>query len=303
MSAVNTGNIAKLLWPGLSQIWGSDYTDYPVEYKELFDTASSDKAYEEDQLVRGLGLAPRKPEGSATLYDTTAQGITSRYTHVAYSLGFMLTREALADNQYKAKALKATKMLARAGRQTKETVAANIYNRAHDANYTYGDGSALCVTNHSTFSGSQSNRLATAADFSESALEDLCVQIANAVDESGLKIALKPSKLLIPTALMFEAARVLKSVGQNDSANNAINALRSMGMFSEGAKVNHYFDDPDAFFVRTDLTDAVRHFEREAPDFTQDNDFDTSNLKYKFYERYSFGATDFRGLYSNGGGA
>jgi len=302
MSAVNTGNIAKLLWPGLHAIWG-EYKDHPVEYKELFDTSSSDKQYEEDQLLRGLGLAPRKSEGAATVYDSTSQGITSRYTHAAYSLGFMLTREALADNQYKGKALKAMKMLARSFRQTKETVAANVYNRAHDTNYVGGDGSALCVTTHSTYSGNQSNRLAIAADFSESALEDLCVQIANAVDESGLKIALQPSKLLIPTALMFEAARVLKSVGQNDSANNAINALRSMGMFSEGAKVNHYFDDPDAFFVKTDVPEGMRHFEREAPEFAQDNDFDTSNLKYKGYERYSFGWTDFRGVFSNGGGA
>lgn len=302
MSAVNTGNIAKLLWPGLNAIWG-EYKDHPLEYKDLFDTYSSDKAYEEDQLIRGLGLAPRKAEGSATVYDSTAQGITSRYTHVAYSLGFMITREAVADNQYKSKALKAMRMLARSFRQTKETVAANVYNRAHDANYTFGDGSALCVTNHQTYSGTQSNRLTTAADFSESALEDLCVQISNAIDETGLKIALRPQKLLIPTALKFEAVRVLRSMGQNDSANNATNAIREMGLFTEGAKINHYFDDPDAFFVKTDAVDGMKHFEREAPEFVQDNDFDTSNLKYKGYERNSFGATDFRGLFSNGGGA
>jgi hypothetical protein len=302
MSAVNTGNIAKLLWPGLNAIWG-EYKDHPLEYKDLFDTYTSDKQYEEDQLIRGLGLAPRKPEGSATVYDSTAQGITSRYTHVAYSLGFMITREAMADNQYKGKALKAMRMLARSFRQTKETVAANVYNRAHDTNYTFGDGKALCVTDHATYSGNQSNRLTTAADFSESALEDLCVQISNAVDEAGLKIALQPQKLLIPTALQFEAARVLKSVGQNDTANNAINALRSMGVFSEGPKINHYFDDPDAFFVKTDAVDGMKHFERDAPEFVQDNDFDTSNLKYKGYERNSFGNTDFRGVFSNGGGA
>lgn len=303
MSAVNTGNIAKLLWPGLNAIWGSDYTDYPTEYTDLFETASSDKAYEEDVLLRGLGLAPRKTEGSATVYENTSQGITSRYTHVAYSLGFMITREALADNQYKTKALKAMRMLARSFRQTKETVAANVYNRAHDTNYTGGDGSALCVTTHSTYAGNQSNRLATAADFSESALEDLVIQIANAVDESGLRIKLMPKKLIIPTALMFEATRVLKSIGQNDTANNAINALRSMGMFSDGATVNHYLDDPDAFFIKTDVPEGMRHFVREAPEFAQDNDFDTSNLKYKGYERYSFGWSDFRGVYSNGGGA
>lgn len=303
MSALNTGNIAKLLWPGLHAIWGSEYTDYPTEYTELFDTASSDKQYEEDQLIRGLGLAPRKTEGAATVYESLSQGYTSRYTHVAYSLGFMITREAMADNQYKGKALKAMRMLARSFRQTKETVAANVYNRAHDTNYTGGDGSAMCVTDHATAVGTFSNRLATAADFSESALEDLCIQIANATDEAGLKIKLMPKKLIIPTALMFEAARVLKSVGQNDTANNAINALRSLGMFQDGATVNHYLDDPDAFFIKTDVPEGMRHFEREAPEFGQDNDFDTSNLKYKGYERYSFGWTDPRGVFSNGGGA
>lgn len=302
MTAVNTGNIAKLLWPGLNAIWG-DYKDHPMEYRDLFDTQSSDKAYEEDQLLPGLGLAPIKTEGAATQYDSTAQGLTSRYTHVAYSLGFILTREALADNQYKSKALKAMRMLARSFRQTKETVAANVYNRGHNSSYTGADGVVLFSTAHPTLGGNQSNRLSTAADFSEAALEDLCILIANAQDERGLKVALQPKSLHIPTALMFEAARVLKSLGQNDTANNATNALRSMGLFQDGAKVNHYFDDSDAFFVRTDAEQGLIHFEREAPEFTQDNDFDTSNLKYKGYERNSFGWTDFRGAYSNGGGA
>jgi hypothetical protein len=302
MTAVNTGNIAKLLWPGLNAIWG-DYKDHPMEYRDLFDTQSSDKAYEEDQLMPGLGLAPIKTEGAATQYDSTAQGLTSRYTHVAYSLGFILTREALADNQYKSKALKAMRMLARSFRQTKETVAANVYNRGHNSSYLGADGVVLFSTAHPTIGGNQSNRLTTAADFSEAALEDLCIQIANAQDERGLKVALQPRSLHIPTALMFEATRVLKSLGQNDSANNATNALRSMGLFQEGAKVNHYFDDADAFFVRTDAEQGLIHFEREAPEFSQDNDFDTSNLKYKGYERNSFGWTDFRGAYSNGGGA
>lgn len=302
MSAVNTGNIAKLLAPGLNAIWG-DYKDHPLEFKELFDTFSSEKAYEEDQLVRGLGLAPIKAEGAPTQYDSTSQGLTTRYTHLAYSLGFIVTREALADNQYKSKALKAMRMLTRSFRQTKETVAANVYNRAHSGSYLGADGKVLCATDHPTYAGTISNRLSTAADFSEAAVEDLCVQISNAVDETGLKIALQPRKLLVPTALQFEAARVLKSVGQNDSANNAINALKALGIFPEGAAINHYFDDPDAFFIRTDATDGMKHFEREAPEFVQDNDFDTSNLKYKGYERNSFGWTDPRGVYSNGGGA
>lgn len=302
MAATNTGNIAKLLWPGLNAIWG-EYKDYAGEYKDLFDTQSSDKAYEEDQLIPGLGLAPIKTEGQSTSYDTLSQGITSRYTHLAYGLGFVLTREALDDNQYKGKALKAMRMLARSFKQTKETVAANVYNRAHTSGYTGGDGSILCVTTHSTLAGSQSNRLTTAADFSEAAVEDLCVLIGQATDERGLKVKLMPRSLHIPVQLQFEAARVLKSIGQNDSANNAINAIRSLGMFPEGAKINHYFDDADAFFIRTDAEQGMIHFERTAPEFSQDNDFDTSNLKYKGYERNSFGWTDFRGVYSNGGGA
>jgi len=302
MSATNTGAIAKLLWPGLNAIWG-EYKDWPLEVKDLFDTQSSSKNYEEDQLVPGLGLAPVKPEGSAVSYDTLSQGLTTRYTHVAYALGFILTREALDDNQYKGKAIKAMKMLARSFRQTKETVGANVYNRAHNGSYTGADGKVLCATDHPTLAGNQSNRLTTAADLSESSLEDLVIQIGQAVDERGLKIKLMAKSLHIPVQLQFEAARILKSTLQNDTANNAINALRSMGMFSDGAKVNHYFDDADAFFVRTDADQGMIHFERTAPEFAQDNDFDTSNLKYKGYERYSFGWTDFRGVYSNGGGA
>ena len=302
MSATNTGAIAKLLWPGLNEIWG-EYKDWPVECKMLFDTQSSSKAYEEDQLMSGLGLAPAKAEGASVTYDTLSQGITSRYTHVAYALGFVLTREALADNQYKGKALKAMKMLARSFRQTKETVAANVYNRAHTSGYTFGDGAILCATTHPTLAGNQSNRLTTAADLSESSLEDLVTLIGQAVDERGLKVSIAPKSLHVPVQLRFEAVRILKSMGQYDTANNATNALRAEGMFRDGANVHHYFDDADAFFVRTDADQGMVHFEREAPEFAQDNDFDTSNLKYKGYERYSCGNTDFRGVSSNGGGA
>lgn len=302
MSATNTGAIAKLLWPGLNAIWG-EYKDWPMEYKALFDTQSSSKAYEEDQLIPGLGLAPIKPEGSAVTYDTLSQGLTSRYTHVAYALGFMITREAIADNQYKSKALKAMKMLARSFRQTKETVAANVYNRAHTSGYTFADGKVLCATDHPTLAGNQSNRLTTAADLSEASVEDLVTLIGQAKDERGLRVMLQPKSLHVPVELRFEAVRILESMGQNDTANNAVNALRAEGLFRDGAMVHHYFDDADAFFIRTDAEQGMIHFEREAPEFAQDNDFDTYNLKYKAYERYSFGNTDWRGLFSNGGGA
>lgn len=302
MAATNTGNIAKLLKPGLNAIWGT-YKDHPGEWDDLFEQNNSDKNYEEDQLIPGLGLAPIKTEGASTMYDTLSQGLTSRYTHIAYGLGFVLTREAMDDNQYKSKALKATKMLTRSFKQTKETVGANVYNRGHNGSYLGADGVVLYSASHPTIAGLQSNRLAVAADLSESSLEDLVIVIGQAVDERGLKVQLMPRSLHIPVQLQFEAVRILKSQLQNDTANNAVNAMRSMGLFPEGAKVNHYFDDADAFYVRTDAEQGMIHFQRVAPEFDQDNDFDTSNLKWKGYERYSFGWTDFRGSYSNGGGA
>lgn len=304
MAAVNTGAIAKLLRPGLNAIWG-EYRDHPLEYKDLFDTFSSEKNYEEDQLIPGLGLVPVKPESGATAYDSLVQGITPKYAHLGYSLGFILTHETLADNLYKTKALKAMRMLAKSFRVTKETVAANVYNRAHNSSYTMsnGDGVVLCSTAHPTVTGNLSNRLTTAADMSEAAIEDMCIGIANTVDDRGIPAALKPRNLIYPTALMFESVRILKSLGQNDTANNATNALRAMGIFPEGGSVNHFLDDADSFFIRTDATDGMKHFEREEPTFAQDGDFDTSNIKYKGYERNSFGWSDFRGVYSNGGGA
>jgi hypothetical protein len=298
---INTGSIAKLLWPGLDAIWGSDYRDYPTEYTQLFDTDTSEKAYEEDVELDGFGLAPVKPEGSGTSYDSTSQGPVSRYTHVAYGLGFVITREAIDDNQYEKKALNNTRALARSFRQTKENVCANVYNRAFNSSYTGGDGVCLLSSAHPTNAGNMSNVLATAADLSEASLEDLCVQIAGATDGRGLKIALMPKKLVIPYQLMFEATRILKSMGQNDTANNAVNAIRSIGLFADGATINHYLTDTDAFFVRTDAPNGLKYFSRTAAEFAQDNDFDTSNLKYKGYERYAAGWTDPRGLYGSQG--
>lgn len=301
MAAINTGNIAKLLWPGLNAVWGSEYTEYPMEWRMLFDEDSSDKAYEEDQLMPGFGLAPIKTQGAATSYDVTSQGYTSRYTHIAYGLGYVVTREAIADNQYKSKALRGTRDLAFSFRQTKENVAANIYNRAFNASYTGGDGSAMCVSTHATIAGNQSNILSASADLSEASLEDMCVNIMNATNERGLRISLMPKSLIIPTNSLFEAQRILKSQLQNDTANNAVNAIKSFGMFSDGASVNHYLTDTDSWFVRTNAPNGLKYFSRDGAEFTQDADFDTSNLKYKGYERYSFGWTDWRGIYSSPG--
>jgi hypothetical protein len=301
MSAINTGSIAKLLWPGLNAVWGKEYTEHPVEWRDIFDVESSTKGREEEVLMPGFGLAPIKLEAGSVAYDTTSQGYTSTYTHVEYGLGFIVTRKAIDDNQYEKKALGSTRDLAFSFRQTKENVGANILNRGFNSSYTGGDAKELLATDHPIQGGTFQNELTTPADISESALEDLSVLIMNAVNDRGMRISLMPEKLIVPPALVFEATRILKSQLQNDSANNAINALRSMGMFPGGVKVNHYLTDTDAYFVKTNAKNGLKHFERVAPEFAQDNDFDTSNLKYKGYERYSFGWTDPRGLYGSAG--
>lgn len=303
MSVINTGLIAKLLAPGLNAIWGASYTEHPKEYTALFGTFSSDRAYEEDQQLSSFGLAPVKPQGQATQYDTTSQGYTTRYTHVAYSLGFVITREAIKDNLYEKIGMQRTGGLAFSARQTKENVAANVYNRAQTSGYTGGDGVVLSSIAHTSAAGNWSNRLATAADLSEASLEDLVIQTGQAVNDRGMKISIKPKALIIPVQLQFEAARILKSTLQSGNANNDINALKAMGAFPDGVKVNHYLTDADAFFIRTDVPDGMKLFQREAAEFNSDGDFDTDNIKYKFYERYSFGWTDPHAVYTNGMGA
>ncbi len=301
MSVISTGNIPKLLWPGLNAVWGRDYVEHPVEYTDLFDIETSDKNYEEDVELTGFGLAPIKPQGQAIAYDTESQSTVTRYTHIAYGLGFIITREEMDDNLYEKKGVTRTQALAFSFRQTKENVAANVYNRAFNSSYTGGDGKELLATDHPSLAGNQSNELATPADLSEASLEDLCIQIMNATNSKGLRIALQPRSLIVPPALAFEATRILKSQLQNDTANNAINAMRSMGLFPEGIKVNHYLTDTDAFFIRTNVPQGMKMFQRVAAEFAQDGDFDTSNLKYKGYERYSVGWTDWRGLYGSPG--
>jgi hypothetical protein len=301
MSVINTGNVPKLLWPGLNAVWGRDYTEHSKEYPDLFDTDTSDMNYEEEVEMTGFGLASVKAQGSATVYDDESQQTVTRYTHVAYSLGFAITQEEIDDNLYEKKGVTRTQALAFSFRQTKENVAANVYNRAFNTSYTGGDGKALLVTDHPTLTGNQSNTLATAADLSEASLEDMSIQIMNATNSRGLKIGLIAKSLIIPTASAFEAARILKSVQQSGTANNDINALKAMGMFPEGIKVNHYLTDSDAFFIRTNAPQQMKLFQRKPAAFSQDGDFDTGNLKYKGYERYSVGWSDFRALYGSPG--
>lgn len=300
MTVITTGNIPKLLWPGLNAIWGREYDEHPKEYTDLFDIKTSDMNYEEDVEVTGFGYAPVKQQGASIVYDSFQQQTVTRYTHVAYGLGFIVTREEVDDNLYEKKAMSNTEMLAFSGRQTKETVCANVYNRGFDSTYVGGDGQPLFSASHPTMSGNQSNLLA-AADLSEAALEDAVIAIMQAKNARGLRIALMPESLHIAPANVFEAERILKSILTPDSGNNAINALRSKGMFPKGAMVNHYFTDADAYFIRTNAPSAMKFFQRVKAEFAQDGDFDTSNLKYKYYERYSAGWSDWRGSWGSAG--
>lgn len=297
---ITTGSIPKALWPGIKNWWGVFYNDHKDEYKDLFMTESSDKKYEEDVQVVSFGLAPQKTEGAPVLYDSETQGFVNRSTHVAYGLGCIITKEEIRDNLYEKISKRRTAGLARSMRLTKETVAANVYNRAFSSAFTFADGKELIATDHPTQSGNQANELSAPADLSETSLEDLCILMMRAKDDRGLPIQLMSRSLIVPSELVFEATRILKSTLQNDTANNAINALMVNGMFPEGIKVNHYLTDTDAFFIRTDAP-GLTHYERDPIELTEDNDFDTKNFKYAAYERYSFTCYDWRSLYGSPG--
>lgn len=299
--AIATGNHPKALWPGIKAWWGRVYDEHKPEYTDLFDMEKSSQNYEEDVQVTGFGLAPVKPQGTSVHYDSETQGYSTRYTHVVYALGYIVTREELEDNLYATVSKRRAGALAFSMRQTKENVAAQVYNRYATAGYTGGDGSVLLVTSHATTSGSQSNILSTAADISEAAIEDLLTQIMAATNDRGLKISLMPRSLHVHRNDWFEANRILKSVLQNDTANNAVNVLRATNALPGGIFVNHYFTDTDAWFVRTNVPRGMIGYQRRPVEFTQDNDFDTENAKAKNTERYSFGWTDWRALYGSAG--
>lgn len=301
MPVITTGNHPKALWPGMHEFFGFKYREKPMQWTEIFDQEKSSKNYEEDTLSTGFGLTPIKTQGGSVSYDTESQGWTKRYTHVVYGLGYIVTEEELEDNLYESLSRKRIRGLTFSHRQTEEIVHANILNRATDSNYQGGDGKELLATDHPTASGSQSNELATAADFSEASLEDLLIQIRQAKNDRGLRIALRPVKLIIPNNLMFEAERVLKSPQRSGTANNDINAVRSMGLLPEGYVVNDYLTDTDQWFVKTDCPTGMQHFQRRAMAFTRDNDFDTSNAKAKATQRYSVGWTDWRAMYGSPG--
>lgn len=279
--------------------WGRQYDEHVEEFPKLFERDSSSQAYEEDVQVTGFGLAPVKAQGSAIEYDSETQGFVSRYTHVTYALGYMVSWEELNDNLYEVVGKRRAQALAFSMRQTKENIAANIYNRAFTAGYTGGDGSILCVSTHPSSVGSQSNVLSVAADLSETAIEDMIIQIGQATNDRGLKISLMPQSLIVPWALWFEANRILKSVLQNDTAANAINVLKATNALPGGIVQNHYLSDSDNWFIRTNVPRGMIYYVRNAIAFDQDNDFDTKNAKAACIERYSFGWTDWRAVYGS----
>jgi hypothetical protein len=304
MGIINTGSFSKALWPGINKWYGEKYNEWKTEYTALFDEEKSNKAYEEDVGISGFGLAKLTTEGGSTQYDEASQSFINRYINETFRLGFMITMEAMEDNQYDISALGKNKAqaLAFSMRQTKEILAANVYNRAFSSSYTFGDGKALCVTDHPLKAGGTfANTLSVAADLSEAAIEQACIDIAGFVNDRGLKISIMPKSLHVPKELLFEAYRILNSILQSDQANNNINALNALNLFPGGAQVNHYLTDTDAWFIRTNCPEGMKYKNRTETIFGMDNDTDTFNAKFYAYFRCKFGNTDPRGVYGSPG--
>lgn len=302
MALINTGALAKALRPGVNTWFGNMYNQFPEEFSAIFDKEISAMNYEEDVNVHGFGLGVVKPEGTAITYDSMQQGFIKRYIHIVYGLGFIITREAIEDNLYMKLAKNNTEALAHSMKQVKETVAANILNRAFNSSYTGADALQLCSTAHLLSKGGTfQNRLTTDADLSEAALEQALIDIGGYVDDAGLKMSARGMKLIIPRQSEFEAQRILKSELQVNSAEHNLNILNAGRYIPGGFVVNHYLTDSDAWFIKTDVPNGLRHFERRAMQIDNDTEFDSDNMKFKATERYSFGWTDPRGIYGSQG--
>ena len=304
MAVITTGSFPKALAPGVKAWWGMDYPTHQDEHLDLFDKTDSDRAYEEYVQATDFPLAPVKAHGGSVLYADHQQGITTRVTNIQYALGYVVTYEEIKNNLYMKVAKRRTQALRFSFHTTKQTVAANVYNRAFNSSYTFGDAKELVATDHpNTLGGTFSNELSPAADLSETAIEDLVIQLMGATSDAGNQIALKPQSLIVPRQLWFEANRIVKSVLQNDTANNAVNVLNSTNAFPGGIKMNHYLTDADAWFIRTNLPGdtGLIYQEREALVFDTDNDFDTKNFKAKGYEDYAFSAVDPRAVFGSQG--
>lgn len=308
--AITSGAFAKALWPGINAWYGQAYNEHKVEYTDIFPTESSKKQFEEDVGVSGFGLASVKTEGGSISYDTESQAYITRYTHVVYGLGFIVTRELFEDDLYNVAGKRRAKGLAFSMRQTKETIAANILNNAFSTSGDNdgGDGVSLVAsggsgdaTHPNWAGGTWTNGPSADVDLSEAALEQACIDIMKWENDRGLKIAVMPECLIIPPDLVFEAERILGSPGRVGTADNDLNALKVLGKLPQGVKVNHYLTDTDAWFIKTNVQDGFKCFQRRGMEFGIDNDFDTENAKFKATERYSFGWTDPRCVYGSAG--
>ena len=299
---ITTASHPKALWPGIKAFWGQVYDEHKEEYSNLFDSDTSSMNYEEDVQLTGFGLAPVKSEGSGVAYDSELQGFTTRYTHVAYALGYIVTKEELDDNLYEQVSRRRAAALVMFFRQTKENVGANIYNRAFNGTYLGGDGVALASTAHpNTSGGTFANKPSVDADLSEASLEDALTAIMGFQNDRGLLINVMPRSLIVARQNFWNANRILKSAYTPTTANNAVNVLVATNALPEGIVMNHYLSSPNAWFVRTNIQNGLKYYSRVGIQFDQDNDFDTMNAKAKGYERYSFGWTDPRAIFGVNG--
>jgi hypothetical protein len=300
--AISRAQLLKELLPGLNALFGLEYAKYGEQHKEIYETETSERSFEEEVKLSGFSAAPVKAEGAALAYDNAQEAFTSRYTHETIALGFSITEEAVEDNLYDSLSSRYTKALARGMAYTKQVKAASILNTGFTAGVTYGDGVTLFSTAHPLVSGGvNSNRPATAADLNETSLENAVIQIAAWTDERGLLIAAKPKKLVVPPALQFVATRLLETELRVGTADNDINAIKNNGSIPGGYTVNNFLTDTNAWFLLTDVPNGLKHFVRSPLANSMDGDFDTGNVRYKARERYSFGVSDPLGVYGSPG--
>ena len=298
--AISRGQLVKELEPGLNALFGLEYKNYANEHAEIFDTENSDRAFEEEVMLSGFANAPVKAEGTGVSFDNAQETFTARYTHETLALAFAITEEAIEDNLYDRLASRYTKALARSMANTKQVKAAKVLNNGFGT-ANGGDGKELLAADHPIVTGTEQNELTTAADLNETSLEQALIDIAALTDERGLKIAAKGMKLIVPSALQFTAERLMKSTQRVGTADNDINAVVSMGMIPQGYAVNHYLTDTDAWFIKTDVPNGLKHFVRAPLKTAMEGDFTTGNVRYKARERYSFGFSDWRGIFGSPG--
>ena len=300
--AISRGQLVKELEPGLNALFGLEYKRYENQHAEIYTTESSDRAFEEEVMLSGFAQAQVKPEGSGVTFDNAQETYTARYSHETVALAFAITEEAIEDNLYDRLASRYTKALARSMANTKQVKSVNpLINGLPSGSFTSGDGVSLFNTAHPTVSGTVSNTLSTAADLNETSLEQSLIDIAAMTDERGLKIAARGVKMIIPSELQFTAERLMKSQGRVGTADNDVNAIVSMGMIPQGYRVNNFLTDTDAFYIITDVPNGMKYFERSPIKTAMEGDFDTGNVRYKARERYSFGVSDFRGIFASPG--